>query len=95
MGDGHVFELVEEFFRPVEAALDSLFYAGVLYGTAQLTVFLKSVVGAGRTYFLPLGNYNRSNLPKVFGKWVVITSGTSGVGIAFANEVSCMKMYTY
>lgn len=88
MANGHVFRLVEELFRPVETALDSLFYAGVLYGASRFTILLRDGIEAVRTYFLPLGNYNRCSWPKAFGKWAVITCGTSGIGIAFAHEVS-------
>ena len=88
MANGHVFKLVEELFRPVETALDTLFYAGVLYGGGRITVLLRDLIRGVRTFFLPLGNYNRSHLPKEFGKWAVITCGTSGIGTAFAHEVS-------
>ena len=88
MADGHVFQLVEELFRPVETAINSVFYAGVLYGAGQLAVFSRDVVNAVRTYFLPLGNYNRCDWPRTFGRWAVIICGTSGIGIAFAHEVS-------
>lgn len=88
MANGHVFQLVEELFRPVETAIDSAFYAGVLYGAGRFAVFLRDVVNAVRTYFLPLGNYNKCDWPRTFGRWAVITCGTSGIGIAFAHEVS-------
>lgn len=88
MGDGHVFQLVEEVLRPVQTALDTLFYAGVLYGATRFSIFLKNVATGVRTYFIPLGSYKKSDLPKKFGKWAVITCGTSGIGMAYAHEVS-------
>ncbi len=94
MGDGHVFQLVEEVLRPVQTAIDTLFYAGVLYGATRLSIFFKTVVKGVRTYLLPLGSYKRSDLSKRFGKWAVITCGTSGIGMAYAHEVSirCSKV---
>ena len=88
MADGHVFQLVEEVLRPAQTALDTLFYAGVLYGAARCSIFLKNVARGVRTYFVPLGSYKTSDLSKKFGKWAVITCGTSGVGVAYAHEVS-------
>lgn len=88
MSDGHVFKLVEELFRPVESFLDGLFYTGVLYGAIHLTAVIKNASKGVRTYLLPLGNYSKRDLPKTFGKWAVITCGTSGIGVAFAHEVS-------
>ena len=88
MADGHVFQLVEEVLKPVQTALDTLFYAGVLYGTVRFSIFLKKIAKGVRTYFVPLGNYNKSDLSKKFGKWAVITCGTSGIGMAYAHEVS-------
>ena len=87
MSDGQVFRLVEELFRPVQSLLDGVFYAGVFYGACRLTALVRDVARGLRTYFLPLGNYSKCSLPKTFGKWAVITCGTSGVGVAFAHEV--------
>ena len=88
MGDGHVFQLVEEVLKPVQTALDTLFYAGVLYGATGFSIFLKKVANGIRTYFIPFGSYKRSDLSKRFGKWAVITCGTSEIGMAYAHEVS-------
>ena len=88
MGDGHVFQLVEEVLRPVQTAIDTLFYAGVLYGATRCAAFFKTAVKGVRTYFIPLGSYKRCDLSKRFGKWAVITCGTSGIGMAYAHEVS-------
>ena len=90
MGDGHVFQLVEEVLRPVQTVLDTLFYAGVLYGATRFSIFLKNVATGVRTYFIPLGSYKKSDLPKKFGKWAVITCGTSEIGMAYGHEVSIL-----
>ena len=95
MADGNVFQLVEELFGPVQAALDNLFYAGVLYGASRLTVLLRDIVTSIRTYIIPLGNYSKCDLSKTFGKWAVITCGTSGIGLAFAHEVSTYTTIVY
>lgn len=91
MADGHVFQLVEEVLKPVQTAVDTLFYAGVVYGTVRFSIFLKKIAKGIRTYFIPLGSYNKSDLSKKFGKWAVITCGTSGIGMAYAHEVSHKK----
>ena len=88
MADGHVFKLVEEVLRPVQTVLDTLFYAGVVYGAARFSVFLRNFARGVRTYFLPFGSYKECDLSKKFGKWVVITCGTSRIGEAYAHEVS-------
>lgn len=66
MGDGvSVLQLVEDFFRPVNPALDCAFYLGVAYGIKHLAAFSWRVITGFRTYFLP---YGRSSVEK-FGKW--------------------------
>lgn len=88
MADGHVFLLVEYVLNPVETTLNTLFYVGVLYGAVRFASFLRNIAKGVRTYFVPLGSYNKCDLSKKFGKWAVITCGTSEIGEAYAHEVS-------
>ena len=95
MADGNVYKLVEEVFRPVHYALEGLFYAGVFYGAKQVTSLILDCFSGVRTYFLPWGNYSTCDLKTKFGKWAVITGGTSGIGLAYAHEVSLIFFLEY
>ena len=87
MADGNVFRLVEEVLSPVSAFLDGLFYAGALYGATSILNFSWQCLKGVRTYFFPFGRFSRREMVKEFGKWALITGGTSGIGLAFAHEV--------
>ncbi len=88
MADGNVFRLVEGVLGPVEKALDYIFYAGLFYGAKNLSRVVYHAYRGIRTYFIPIGRDNRKDLSKKYGKWAVITGGTSGIGLAYAYEVS-------
>lgn len=67
-GDSVLF-LAQELFRPLNASLDYLFYAGALYGARHVLSFVGDCMRGLRTYFIPFGRCCRSDLTKEFGKW--------------------------
>lgn len=67
-GDSVLF-LAQELFRPLNASLDYLFYAGALYGARHVLTFVGDCMRGLRTYFIPFGRCCRSDLAKEFGKW--------------------------
>lgn len=87
MADGNIFRLVEEVLSPVSACLDGLFYAGALYGARNILNFSWQCLKGVRTYFVPFRSFSQRDMVKEFGKWALITGGTSGIGLAFAHEV--------
>lgn len=85
--DGSVFQLYKGVVGPIDRYLDYLFYAGTLYGTwAVARLSVGALKGLG-TYFLSLGRVKEEDLGEKYGKWAVITGGTSGIGLAYAHEV--------
>ena len=61
--------LAQEFFEPLNAGLDYLFYAGTLYGARHVLGFVYDFLRGLRTYILPFGRCCNSDLTKQFGKW--------------------------
>ena len=61
--------LVRELFAPINASLDYIFAAGVLYGATHLAGFAWSCLKGIRTYFVPFGRSIRRDLTEEFGKW--------------------------
>lgn len=95
MADGNVFELFRGVMGSLDRFLDYLFYAGAMYGARALA---KLVVRTGeglRVYFLPVGRASDQDLSEKYGKWAVITGGTSGIGLAYAHEVRKMDLINY
>ena len=88
MADGSVFELVRGILGPLDRFLDYLFYAGVLYGSRSIGRLLARTCRGFRTYFIPIGRVSKQELRQTYGKWAVITGGTTGIGVAYAHEVS-------
>ena len=87
MADGNVFELVEGVMGSLDRFLDYFFYAGVLYGSRNLARVVYLTFRGIRTYFIPVGRAVDQDLGQKYGKWAVITGGTSGIGLAYAHEV--------
>jgi len=87
MADGNVIRLVEGVLAPVSTVLDTLFYAGALYGVKVIAQHTWNCVRGLRTYFLPFGRMSNGDMTKTLGKWALIAGGTSGIGMAFAHEV--------
>ena len=88
MADGGVFELVNGVLGPLNEVLDYLFYAGVLYGAKNVARLVIRACSGFRTYFIPFGRASNRDLGGRYGEWAVITGGTSGIGLAYAHEVS-------
>lgn len=87
MADGSIFELVSGVLGPLDRFLDYLFYAGVLYGSRNLARLAIQACKGVRTYFIPIGRAVDGDLCTKYGKWAVITGGTTGIGLAYAHEV--------
>ena len=87
MADGHIFELLQDVLGGMDRFLDYLFYAGVLYGARNFTRLVFGACGGVRTYFVPFGRACDEDLSQKYGKWAVITGGTTGIGLAYAHEV--------
>lgn len=88
MADGRVFELVQGVLGQVERILDYIFYAGVVYGASNVARLVYHACSGIRTYFIPFGRASSQDISKKYGKWAVITGGTTGIGLAYAHEVS-------
>lgn len=88
MADGNVIKLVEGILSPVSALLDGLFYAGALYGIKSTAELSWRCLQGLKTYFIPFQRLSNRDLSNEFGKWALISGGTSGIGLAFAHEVS-------
>lgn len=85
--DGNVFELVRGVMGGMDRILDYAFYAGVFYGARNFArLFFRTCSGV-RTYFVPFGRACDEDMSKKYGKWAVITGGTTGIGLAYAHEV--------
>lgn len=88
MADGSVFELVRGVLGPVDKLLDYVFYAGVFYGARNVARLVIRACCGIRTYCVPIGRASNEDISKKYGKWAVITGGTTGIGLAYAHEVS-------
>lgn len=88
MADGSVFELVSGVLGPMDKLLDYLFYAGVFWGANSAARLVVHAYRGIRTYFIPFGRPSNGDLSERYGKWAVISGGTSGIGLAYAHEVS-------
>jgi hypothetical protein len=84
MADGNVVELVHGVLGRMERFLDYLFYAGVFYGARNFARLVFRACGGIRTYF---GRASDEDICQKYGKWAVITGGTTGIGLAYAHEV--------
>ncbi len=93
MADGNLFELVNGVLRPLDKVLDYLFYAGVLYGSRNFARLVIQTFRGIRTYFIPIGRAANENLSEKYGKWAVITGGTTGIGLAYAHEVRRVQRF--
>lgn len=87
MADSNVFELYRAVIGGADRFLDYLFYAGAVYGAGVVTRFALSALRGVRTYFVPFGRVSEEDLSVKYGKWAVITGGTTGIGLAYAHEV--------
>lgn len=87
MTDGNVFELYRSVVGSLDRYLDYIFYGGAIYCAGVVTRLVIGTFGGLRTYFVPLGRVSDEDLSTKYGKWVVITGGTSGIGLAYAHEV--------
>ena len=61
--------LAEEFFRPLHAALDYIFAAGVTYGVTRLLALSWRFWRGVRVFCIPLGRCTRESLKTRFGEW--------------------------
>lgn len=88
MADGNVFRLVSAVLGHMDTVLDYLFYAGVAYGIRIVSRTVAHACSGVRTYFIPFGRIREDeDISEKYGKWAVITGGTSGIGLAYAHEV--------
>ena len=87
-------EVVRAFFQPIERSLDYLFYAGVTVGLKSCARCLVDCWGGIRTYVMPLlWTFGKEKkLSSKYGKWAVITGGTTPLGLAYAHEVSTWRV---
>lgn len=87
MADGNIFELVQGVLGGMDKLLDYLFCAGALYGARKLASLIFGACRGVRTYYVPFGRASDEDLSSKYGKWAVITGGTTGIGLAYAHEV--------
>lgn len=92
MADGSIFELVRGVLGPMDRFLDHVFYAGVIFGARSIARLVFLSCRGIRTYFIPFGRASNEDLGKKYGKWAVITGGTTGIGLAYAHEVRELSM---
>ena len=90
--DGDLREVVRLLLQPVETFLDYIFYAGVAYAVRNSAGLVHQCWRGFRTYVVPsvcsiVGRRERK-LSLQYGKWAVITGGTTPLGLAYAHEVS-------
>ncbi len=100
--DGDAREVVRLLLQPVESFLDYLFYAGVAYAVKNSAGLLHQCWKGFRTYVVPtVWSFGREKkLTSQYGKWAVITGGTTPLGLAYAHEVrivyrSCDQVMSY
>ena len=86
MADGSVYQLVRGVLEPADRFLDYLFCAGVVCGLRGTARLLYQSYRGFRTY-LTFGGTSGMKLAEKYGKWAVITGGTSAIGLAYAHEV--------
>ena len=85
--DGDVREVVRLLLQPLDRFLDYLFYAGVAYAVKNSAGILHQCWRGFRTYLVPLCRLTEKKLSVQYGKWAVITGGTTPLGLAYAHEV--------
>lgn len=91
MADGDVFQLVNDVLGSMGRFLEYLFYVGALYGAKKTSKLVIHTWKGFRTYFIPFGRVSSTDLSEKYGKWALITGGTTGIGLAYAYEVrSCV-----
>lgn len=98
---------VEELFSPLEPFLDRIFLAGVVYGSWNAVRCCYCILRSFRNYLLPIGATPVTT--ERLGEWAgmvnitnhsilicytVVTGATTGLGKAFALNVSCDSKHT-
>ncbi|XP_063169102.1 inactive hydroxysteroid dehydrogenase-like protein 1 [Candoia aspera] len=79
--------LLREIGRSYNYCVEMLALAGALYATKVCVTVLNNTYALIRVHFVPR-MFGRPDLSRRYGKWAVVTGGTSGIGLSYAKELA-------
>ncbi|XP_032087258.1 inactive hydroxysteroid dehydrogenase-like protein 1 [Thamnophis elegans] len=79
--------LMREIGRSYHYCMEMLAVVGAFYASKVCVTVLSDTYVLIRVHFVPR-IFGRPDLSKRYGKWAVVTGGTSGIGLSYAKELA-------